>query len=101
MSDGIAKAHPHTAVLDGEEAQDPTGIANLFGKFFGSVYTTSSDNQLSDFEISRTTTDQISSEVSNEEVAKLIRELDINKGAEPDGLPPRFYKLTTTPYPSH
>ena len=82
-------------VLMRTQAQAPTDVVNLFGGFFGSVYTARSD-QTFDFEAHRTITGQISSEVSEEEVRKLISDLDVSKSAGPDGLSPQFYKSTIT-----
>ena len=85
MSDEIARVH-----------------LNLFSIFIGSICTTPSDDQSSISEIYRTVADQISSEVSDEEVAKLINEHDINKDAGPVEPSPRFYKLTAaTIAPNH
>ena len=89
------KSSPHTTTLDGLQAQTPTGVADLFGAFFGSVYAARSDQSF-DFETHRISTDQISSEVSEEKVRKLMKDLGVSKGAGPDGLPPQFYKSTIT-----
>ena len=89
------KSSPHITVLDDAQAQVPVDIANLFSRFFGSVFTTPSE-QGRDFVAYATVTDQISPVVSEDEVRRLIHDLDVRKGGGPDRWPPQFFKSTVT-----
>lgn len=84
---------PKVVHLENDSADEPSGVANLFGRFFGSVFSPLCHDELPEEEEPIDSV-QISTDVSEEDVKKLIQDLDSGKGAGPDDLPPRFFKST-------
>jgi len=73
-----------------ESSVEPTGVANLFAKFFSSIFKTP---QLHPPPYVRKTEESFTSwELSALEVDQKCSQLDVAKGAGPDGIPPQVIK---------
>lgn len=93
----ISSDIPNTVIYQGETAQKPTDVCNLFSNFFHSVYEPSEmtddfdadvlDNPNSDLNLS-------SIYINQQNVLKALRKVDISKGAGRDNIPPIFIKNT-------
>ena len=83
---------PSTLFYGTNSAHDDESKANLFAKFFGSVYIKSSDF----CETLPTPATNILSDISiqEDEVAEICRNLELNKSKGPDNLPPVLYRST-------
>lgn len=89
---------PTTMTYMGNSSSDPEMICKMFAHFFQSVYEPSTLN-IETWESSVGDTNSSNNNIcslyfSENDVYKVLRALDSNKGAGPDSLPPSFIKLT-------
>ena len=75
------------------EATSSTNKAELFNSFFQSTF---SQKDMSSFTLSGSKCERVATEfdVSESNIRKILRNLDINKAKGPDGLPPLLFKQT-------
>lgn len=73
-----------------EISQNMKQTADLFAKYFSSVYTDTQNN--TNWHCNGNCNNYFY--ISNEEIASVINELDTNKIVSPDGIPPIFFKNT-------
>lgn len=83
---------PSTLSWNMSSADKDTDIANLLATYFASVYSDAvHDDRSCNFAPHATIDAQMNRNVTEDDVRKLIRSLDVHKGAGPDGIPPSFY----------
>lgn len=75
-------------------ASGPKNICELMTSHFKSVYAPQFSTPPSSTPLSHPTLLPLSSEVSPCDILKILNQLDISKGAGPDGIPPLFFKST-------
>ena len=81
---------------DGSKTTTNTEKAELLNNFFKSVFTTENPGPLPDFEQYEYTSELSDFEITEEEVMKLLKDLNINKASGPDGIPPRILSIAAT-----
>jgi hypothetical protein len=82
-----------------ENADTPEGIANLFNRYFSSVYTITEDSRLdASCEVTECIADTLvdSLTLSVTEVQEILKTLDISKATGPDGIPAKLLKETAS-----
>jgi hypothetical protein len=78
-------------------ADSESDVANLLADYFASIYHTAPSNvDACSFTPHATVLTPINHDVTEAEVLQLITNLDANKGAGPDKIPPRFYKAVAS-----
>ena len=75
---------------DGSKTTTDTEKAELLNNFFKSVFTTENPGPLPDFDKYTYTSELKNFEITDEEIRKLLSELNINKAPGPDNLSPRI-----------
>jgi Reverse transcriptase (RNA-dependent DNA polymerase) len=73
-------------------ATDPSDISNLFATFFKSVHSTPSNGNILD--LISSSSQQISFNVSENDVLDALKKLDCSKGPGPDSIPSLFFSST-------
>lgn len=85
-------AIPKEMHLDANWASDGTGIANIFAKYFSSVFNPATLSPHHQFTFDKSV-NLSGIHISPSEIQTALLELNINKGAGPDGIPNRILKL--------
>ncbi|XP_031629635.1 uncharacterized protein LOC116344914 [Contarinia nasturtii] len=83
---------PCKVELDGESAQCDNDKANLFAKFFSSVYVEyDEDQELGEFIKNRSDHGCFKISITTEAVMRVLETLDLNKKSSPDNIAPIFF----------
>lgn len=84
---------PNKIELDNESANDEKSMANIFAKYFESIYAESVDEEI-DFinEINDGTDNDENININSDDVLKILKNLNVKKGRGPDEYPPILYK---------
>lgn len=92
-SSNTSQGIPKCMYFEELKASNGTEIANLFSKYFSSVFSKPSDPlTLDPTDVGNHTSNISNIEVTREIVLKYLKEIDTNKGAGPDEIPSIFIK---------